>query len=169
MDANNARSIIESGLSYLPAKFDSVSARALLYAIGLQETNFSDRDQRESRDGRDLVDGPALGLFGFEKNGGVAGVLRHSSTGSYARMACMHLGVVPEPYTVWKALETNDDLAVVFARLLIYTDPESIPRAIASNKDRAWRYYQRNWRPGKPRPEHWPKHWAATCKLFGTK
>lgn len=166
---NEPRIIIDSGLSYLPAKFDSVPARAMLYAIGMQESGFRDRDQRETRDGRDVVDGPAMGLFQFERRGGVLAVLNGLNTARYARMVCMHHNVVPEPHTVWKAMESNDDLAVAFARLLLYSDPISLPKPISANEERSWSYYQRNWRPGRPNRKAWTRNWSLACSAYATE
>ena len=42
-----------------------------------------------------------------------------------------------------------------FARLLLWTDPAPLPALGAAV--RAWAYYRRNWRPGKPHPETWPE------------
>ena len=152
------KSIIETGMAYLPAKFDSVRARTMLYAIGLQESGFDAR--------RQYGNGPAAGFWQFERGGGVTGVLRHPASGQHARMVCMKMNVVPEPLTIWMALQENDNLAVCFARLLLWTDASPLPANTQASADSAWAYYQRNWRPGKPNPKAWPAHWRAACDAY---
>ena len=39
-----------------------------------------------------------------------------------------------------------------------YTDPAPLPRL--GHQQTAWDYYLRNWRPGKPHPEFWPRHYT---------
>lgn len=152
------KSVIESGLRYLPAKFDSIAARVMLHAIGLQESGFNARRQYNN--------GPAAGFWQFERGGGVTGVLRHPASAQHARMLCMKMGVTPEPLTIWTALQENDDLAVCFARLLLWTDNAPLPAALTSNADRGWDYYVRNWRPGKPHPKAWPAHWRTALSAY---
>lgn len=55
--------------------------------------------------------------------------------------------------SVWEKLAEDDILAAAFARLLLFTDPKSLP-AIGA-REAAWAYYLRNWRPGKPHPQSW--------------
>ncbi len=55
---------------------------------------------------------------------------------------------------VYEAIRYNDNLAVVFARLLLYTDPRPLP-SVESEYIESWEYYLRNWRPGKPHHETW--------------
>ena len=120
-------------------------ARVLLTAISGQEANWSARKQANS--------GPARGLFQFERRGGVAGVLNDDVTADMARAACAKAGVAPNSLTVWRALETNDRLAVAFARLLLWTEEAPLPEVgdIAA----AWKTYSRLWRPGAPSFNRW--------------
>jgi hypothetical protein len=54
---------------------------------------------------------------------------------------------------IWNAVETNDVLAAVAARLLLFTDPKRLPAV--DDAAGAWRLYMRTWRPGKPHRKTW--------------
>lgn len=150
--------VIDTGMAYLPAKYDSIAARTLLYAIGMQESKFSARRQYNN--------GPAASFWQFERGGGIKGVLRHSASAQYARIVCMKFGIPPEPLSIWEAMQDNDNIGVCFARLLLWTDPAPLPGPVLQASQRAWDYYERNWRPGKPHPETWKSHWRAACKAY---
>lgn len=136
---------IKQGLALLPQKMNGCRAMTMLIAIGLQESGFLTR--------RQYGDGPARGFWQFEEGGGVKGVMTHPNTTSYAAAICSLRGVPFERTKVWAALETDDILAVVFARLLLWSDP--LPLPAISEPDAAWRLYARVWRPGRPHPEKW--------------
>lgn len=155
------RNIIGPGLAFLPASFDSAAARVMLLAIGLQESGFAHRVQLPRKAGG--PPGPARGFWQFERGGGVTGVLTHAASAPLASEVCKECGVVPEPQPAWLALAQRDDLACVFARLLLYTDPHPLPAI--GDEESAWQYYLRNWRPGAPHRDRWavgyPKAVAA--------
>jgi hypothetical protein len=136
----------------LPAKMNSREAKVMLLTIGLQESLFEHRKQ---------VGGPAKGFWQFEKNGGVLGVLTHPSSKKHAEQACETLLVKPEAQTVYDLIQFNDQLAAVWARLLLWTDPTKL----AQNADEGWLQYLRNWRPGKPHPKTWQAHWDHASKI----
>lgn len=140
--------ILTPALQLLPDRMDSPRARIQLLAIHLQEDPLQERIQRGN--------GPARGLFQFERGGGVRGVLSHESTNDYAVTVCTARGVSPEDKAVWQSLETDDILAGCFARLLLWTDP----KAMAQNANQGWGLYARVWRPGKPHPEKWDDNYA---------
>lgn len=137
---------IRQGLALLPPKMSGCRAMTMLVAIGLQESGFLTR--------RQYGNGPARGYWQFEAGGGVKGVMTHPNTTSYAAAICAARGVPFERAKVWSALETDDVLAVVFARLLLWSDPKPLPAL--TEPDAAWNLYLRTWRPGKPHPEKWP-------------
>lgn len=128
----------------MPGRFGSREATVMLLAIGLQESRFEHRRQ---------IGGPARGFWQFEKGGGVRGVLNHPASQRYARAACAIRGEVPTETEVYRAIAEDDLLACAFARLLLFTDPNPLPRV--GDSDGAWAYYLRNWRPGKPHPQTW--------------
>lgn len=142
---------IDPAMAMLPPGFDSPRARVLMLAIGLQESGFCDRCQVLPDGGR----GPAHSFWQMERGGGVKGVLQHPQSQRFAIQVCDARSVAPEPQAVWERIETDDVLAAVFARLLIYTDPMVLPAE--TEVMAAWRLYAfRLWRPGKPHPETWP-------------
>lgn len=130
---------------YLPAGLDSPKARVLMLAITRQESRWLYRDQLEAN-GKDTIPGPAMGLGQFERGGGVTGVMTHRASRTLAQAAVKRAGVAWNAREVWLALETNDQLAMAFVRLLLLTDPAALP-AVGAVAD-SWDYYLRNWRPG---------------------
>ena len=60
--------------------------------------------------------------------------------------------------SVYAALLIDDVLAAGIARLLLWTDPAPLPEL--GDVDAGWNYYDRNWRPGAPRPEAWPYNYS---------
>lgn len=138
--------VIPAAFALLPAVMRSERATAMLLAIGLQESRFLAR--------RQFV-GPARGFWQFER-AGVEGVLAHHASREYARAALRQLRYEHhgrQPSEVHAALEHNDVLAAVFARLLLWTLPD--PLAHRGDEFGAWSHYLAAWRPGKPRPETW--------------
>lgn len=99
--------------------------------------------------------GPARGFWQFEQGGGVVGVLEHNSSKGLAKLVCDSVAVPVQKEAVWRTLEGHNDLAVAFARLLLWTDPRPLP---VTEQD-GWDCYNRNWRPGKPHPENWAQNW----------
>jgi hypothetical protein len=158
---------VEAALAALPSHFASDPARVIMYAIGLQESRLLHRDQivKGKAPG---VKGPALGLWQFERGGGVRGVLRHPASQKLAAAAIAHLvnDNLTTERNVWLALEQDDVLAAKFARLLLWTDPRPLPPK--GDASAAWNYYIRNWRPGKPHPQTWNALYrAAEAYVYG--
>jgi hypothetical protein len=138
------RSAISPALALLPAKMSGDRAEVMLLAIGLQESRFEHRRQ---------IGGPAVGFWQFERGGGVRGALTHPSSREHAAAICKTRGITASASAVYSALETDDVLAAAFARLLLWTDPASLPAVGAQAS--AWDLYLRTWRPGKPHPGSW--------------
>lgn len=132
--------IIPAAMSLLPIEMNTGPAHVMLLAIGLQESRFAFRRQ---------VGGPARGFWQFEHGGGVRGVLRHEATAPLIGRAIDVLQYDADE--CFDAIEHNDVLACVFARLLLWTHPGPLPLEPAA----AWAYYLATWRPGKPRAETW--------------
>lgn len=147
------RNAIICALDLLGQKYDSPEARQFMAAIAYQESNFEHRHQ---------IGGPAHGFWQFERGGGVVGVMNHHSSKADARRICDHYGIPYNSRDVYAAIETNDELAAAFARLLLWTDPKPIP----TDADVAWEYYIRTWRPGKPHPSRWSAAWLKAQKLW---
>ena len=102
---------VNESLRLLPPAMGSKEARAMLYAIGLQESRFTHRAQVIDGGGK----GPARGYWQFERGGGVTGVLRHPASRFWMNSACNARNVPAQPMNVWLALETDDVLAAAAA------------------------------------------------------
>lgn len=144
----------DAGMRILPAKFNRPEAKAMLIAIGLQESEFKHRKQ--------LGDGPARGFWQFEKEG-VRCVLNNPYSAPVIKPllgAFCYDDYTPE---VWGALEHNDLLALLMARLLLYSAPWKLPGP--GEAPEAWRQYLWCWRPGKPREETWEDNYNRAWQL----
>ena len=148
---------VNPALALLPAKMDTPAARVQLLAIGLQESRFQFR--------RQLGNGPARGLWQFERGGGVRGVLTHPSSREHAYRICGLRGVEPVAAAVHPALELDDVLAGAFARLLMWTDAWRLPAV--GDAQGGWEMYIRTWRPGKPHPQTWCGLYAQAVAEVG--
>lgn len=149
-------SAISPALGLLPLRMDSLKARTMLLAIGLQESGFTLR--------RQMGDGPARGFWQFERGGGVKGIYNHSASTGHLHNLCLARDVPFDVPTIWARLETDDVLAAGCARLLLFTDPYPLPEA--DDAGTSWDLYLRTWRPGKPHPERWLiNHRAARAAL----
>lgn len=138
--------VIPAALSLLPAQMDTPAARAMLVAIGLQESRFLHRQQ---------VGGPARGFWQFER-AGVHGVMTHSATRAPLTEAMRRLryaSILGQIEPAQAAIAHNDILACVFARLLLWTVPGVLPSRL--DPAEGWQQYLDGWRPGKPHPESW--------------
>lgn len=118
------------------------SARVLVMAIAGQESRWSYRRQ---------IGGPARGFWQFELGGGVSELFQ--KTRRQLSVVCAAQEVTCDAITVFEAMAWNDPLACAMARLLLWQDPASLPAV--GDKDGAWDYYLRNWRPGAPHREAW--------------
>lgn len=144
MDYKDALDIVVNpGLALLPEKMTSQSAKIMMLAIGMQESRFQFRRQ---------IRGPARGFFQFEKGGGYAGVLRHSSSRDIAREVLSKLHIGEEEG--FEALVYNDMLSACFCRLLLWIDAKPLPK-LTDTPDAWWDFYLRTWRPGRPHRETW--------------
>lgn len=142
-------------------------ADVLLLAIAGQEANWTHRVQRSRRANGTWFDGPARGLWQFERGGGVAGVLQHRASARIARELCLSRDVMPESRHVWERLSEDDLLAAGFARLLLWTDHRPLPAL--DDQDEAWETYLRNWQPGKPHPSRWPPNYRAALSAVARR
>ena len=152
-----------SGLERLSrgAILNSTVAQRFMLAVSLQESG----PKLEARYQRypSLTPGPARGWWQFEQGGGVYGVLNHHATSSIARTICKEFSVDTNVAAVWRTLEGHDLLSTMFARLLIYSDPEPIP----TNAEAGWDYYLRTWRPGAPHEITWHPNWSTASETVG--
>lgn len=161
--------IVGPALACLPLSMDTPKARLMMLAIGLQESEFATRVQIVNGGGK----GPARSFWQMERGGGVVGVMNHASSTGFAHRICAERDVPFNALSIWTRMETDDILGAVFARLLLYTDPRALPEINDPIDPRApmnsasWKYYQRNWRPGKPHPQKWPLNHALAREAIG--
>jgi hypothetical protein len=147
--------VIPAALHMLPGSMDSPEARAMLLAIGLQESKLTYRRQ---------VGGPAHGFWQFEQGGGVVGVLTHAATKGILGGVLADMNQPATSSGCYDAIVDNDILACVFARLLLFTLPNKLPAN--TQPDEGWRQYVAAWRPGAPRPETWADNFNAAWNLI---
>lgn len=144
---------INPSLKLLPEKMASDKAKVMLLSIGLQESRLVHRRQ---------ICGPARSFLQFESGGGVRGVMEHHASAAPAKELCEALAVPFDRAAIYKGMEFNDVLAFGLGRLLLYTDPKSIPEI--GDAQAAWDLYQRVWRPGKPHRQTWDGLYSVACK-----
>ena len=149
--------IITPALALLPPRMTSDKAVAMMLAIGLQESELKYRRQH--------LEGPARGLWQFERGGGVAGVLRHTLTRDHALTICHALGNAGTVASVYHQIENDDILAACFARLLLWTIPQGLPGA--DEPEEGWSQYLKAWRPGKPVKRTWAQNFKAAWEVLG--
>jgi hypothetical protein len=136
----------------------STEAEVLLLAIAMQESGLRHRVQ---------VQGPARGYWQFEKLGGLAGVMQHVRTSQMARASVEALDLDFDIHQLWDALPLSELLQTVLARLLLWSDSRPLPKI--GDKDGAWEYYLRNWRPGKPHRGRWDASYDGAVELCSTE
>ena len=143
--------LLATAYALLPSPMRSSAASALLLAIGLQESGFRARRQRDS--------GPARSFWMFER-AGLDGLQRHPRAVAPLEGALTVLRYPPRLPTVelLAAIEHNDLLAVVCARCLLWTALEPLPGP--TDQEAAWRQYLALWRPGRPRGASWGGFYA---------
>jgi len=141
----NPEILIAPALTLLPAVMNTAPAVHMVLAIGYQESGFTRR--------RQMGNGPARSFWQFEVNG-VKSVLQHPASQQHVQKALALMDYcVSDVGTIMRAIEHNDILAFIFARLLLWTLPQPLPGR--DDIDGAWAQYIAAWRPGKPRRGDW--------------
>lgn len=133
---------------------DKMSARRMLVAIAMQESNLAHRRQVSS-DGTES--GPAVSFYQAELTGAGYWLLRHAVSGPILKKACADFNITATPQGVWDAIRYNDVFASIVARLNLFV----LPSAMAEAVDIGWKQYLSAWRPGKPHESTWPTNWSA--------
>jgi len=136
--------VFPEAFDLLPDKMDTLAARAMLLAIGLQESRFQHRVQ---------IGGPAHGYYQFEQGGGCAGVIRHPAVASITRKVCAARDIPVSAQSIYANIVDDDVLATCCARLLLYTLPSALPKQ--NERDKGWAQYMDAWRPGMPHRNTW--------------
>ena len=155
------RIFIDLGLKLLPNEMDTLSARAMIYAVAFQESGFQKQRQVvKFKDVGKIVYGQARSFWQFETSG-VRGVLEHHSSSYHARLVLSLLYINKD--NAFEAIAYSDALASAFARLLLWQYPDPLPDE--NNPDEGWKQYNSLWKPGKPRPEAWPDNFKRGWEL----
>lgn len=165
---------IDPALRLLPPKMDTPAARVQVLATALQESDLRYRRQliavKDKPTGHMVLRpvGPAKSFWMGEIGGGmVHGVRVHPATRDLARSLYEARQVPPNDRAIWNAIENDDVLAAGLARLLIYSDPQPLPRL--GDVQGAWRLYaDRTWLPGKPKPEKWPMCYRRAMEFLAS-
>lgn len=142
-----ARHIVPAAMAVLPPEMNTRPAHAEILTIGLQESRFLYR--------RQMNYGPARSFWQFEI-AGVRGVMRHEKSAGPLKAALRQLRyehLIGQTSNLHHAIEHNDVLGCVFARLLLWTVPGRLPGP-GEPRD-GWEQYLEGWRPGKPHRETW--------------
>jgi len=148
---------VDLALSLLPPRLTSDTARAMLVAVALQESDLRHRRQ---------IGGPAVSYLMWEpgSQSALPGLLRHrASSGMAAEFtaALDYADLTPEELR--QACITDSVLCAGLGRLLIWTLPEPLP----ANVLEAYSQYIAAWRPGKPTKRRWPSRWRQAWETVG--
>lgn len=151
--------IVEPTLQYMAASPSisvptSMGARVLTMATAGQESGWAARRQ---------IGGPARSYWQFEKGGGVAEVMQ--KTPVELKAVCASQDVPYDATAIFEAMAWNDTLACTMARLLLWQDPNPLPAV--GDKEGAWQYYLRNWRPGAPHRASWDGLYDQSLAAIG--
>lgn len=146
--------IYKATASLLPTRLDTVEAKAMMFAIPMQESRWDER--------RQLGNGPAHGFPQFEF-GGIKGVLNHSSAGPIIKAVLDRLDYDHAPMTSYEAIVHNDVLALAYMRCLLWTVPQALPKR--GEAEEAWQQYLFAWRPGKPHRATWDRFYELAWEM----
>ena len=145
--------IYKAVCALLPPKLDTPEAKAMMFAIPMQESRWDERRQ---------IGGPARGFAQFEMSG-IRGVLNHKDSQPLIRSVLDRLDYDYRPETSYIAIEHNDVLALAYMRCLLWTVPQALPKR--GEADEAWQQYIESWRPSRPRRETWDAFYARAWEL----
>ena len=132
---------------------DSPEAKAMMFAIPMQESRWDARRQ---------IGGPAHGFPQFEL-GGIRGVLQHPASKPLILSVLDRLDYDHFADTSYEAIVHNDVLALAYMRCLLWTAPWRLPAR--GDPDEGWRQYQFCWRPGKPHRETWDAYFEQAWAM----
>lgn len=148
--------IVEPTLAMMQTTMDiplTDRARVLVMTIAGQESAWRARRQ---------IGGPARSYWQFERYGGVAELF--ATTPLQLKEVCGMLDIPYDPDTVYEAMAWNDTLGCTMGRLLLWQDPARLPEV--GDKQTAWRYYLRNWRPGAPHEQTWSVNYDTALQAM---
>ena len=149
--------VLPGAARLLPPTFSTPDTATLMLAIGLQESEFAARRQHG---------GPARSFWQYEVTGGCWDLLHRPAARGHMRdvLALLQYSATLDEVDLHTAMEHNDILAAVGARLLLRTIPDPVP-SLDAHPDVSWDQYMRTWRPGAPRRAHWDRNLALARDL----
>ena len=137
---------------------DDARARVLLNAMAGQETGWQNIPQ--------LGDGPGRGPWQLGEDT-CDDLFRNPTSSLLMRKICQALNI--PPVDAYSHLLAQPRLSVALSRLDLLCNLHALPNVGAQAA--AWAYYVDTWRPGDPRPTHWPACYQAAVsadnQLFG--
>lgn len=146
--------IYKAVCALLPEAMDTPQAKAMMFAIPMQESRWDERRQ---------IGGPAHGFAQFELGGGITGVLNHPASKPLIRSVLDRLDYDYAPATSFEAIVNNDVLALAFMRCLLWTEPSKLPEK--GQYDESWRQYVATWRPGMPHRATWNAYYDKAWEM----
>jgi hypothetical protein len=132
---------------------DSIEAKAMMFAIPMQESRWDARRQ---------IGGAAHGFAQFELSG-IRGVLNDKASQPLIRSVLDRLDYDYKPETSYAAIEHNDVLCLAYMRCLLWTIHDPLPEQ--GDAEEGWIQYLECWRPGAPRHATWAGFYAAAWKM----
>lgn len=158
--------VLEGAASRYRTSIDSPSARAMLLAVGLQESRLVETIQRGA--GGKPLTGLARSWWQFEggRNQALGGILADPRT-AWARDELCHMGypcLEPGRDDLHWCMAYDQRIGVILARALIWLDPYALPAPVPQAETTAWTLYIRCWRPGKPHHASWAANWRAAIE-----
>lgn len=130
----------------------------MLTAVGLQESEFRVRVQSCGE--------AAQGFWQFTPSA-VRVVLHHLASRTLILPVLEAMGYDEMLTTSYAALRHNDVLACCYARALLWTHVQPLPRP--GEHDRAWDYYVELWRPARPARERWSHNYDRAWHIIGDR
>lgn len=165
--------IVEPTLQYMAASPTIAmpvtnEARVLVMATAGQESRWAARRQIGIGEYYPQKVG-ARGYWQFESTWGGPVAINDilMSTGRQIEAACKYLDIPADEHALYEACAWNDMLACVMARLLLWIHPAPLP--VLGDKEAAWQYYLRQWRPGAPHRESWDGVYDQSVAAIGIK
>jgi hypothetical protein len=153
-----AKVALNAALALLPERMNTIEARVIVHAIGMQESKFATRVQFSPKAAGNR--GPARGLHQFER-GGITGLMKHPATKDHLVSLCAARQVDFHLDAIYSAIETDDILDAGLSRLNLWWDAAALPRM--NQPWLGWELYLRTWRPGHPRKNDWMDSWESAC------
>lgn len=137
--------VVRPTLAWLGPPYVSDEAELMLATIGLVESRFEVRRQEPVAH--------AMGWWQFERAGGCTEFETSMKLAAFRR-AATRLGFSTKASSTHQAIGLGaDNLACIMARAVLWLDPKPLPRI--GERDAAYEYYLRRWRPGKPSRSRW--------------